>query len=71
MSAIKAAAAVIAIAVVCFLISRGNNYQVFIIVTVGLTATVGIGLNVLLGLNGQISSAMSPCMPSAPTRSAS
>src|SRR6185437_6320967 len=55
MSAIKAAAAVIAVAVVCFLISRGNNYQVFIIVTVGLTAIVGIGLNVLLGLNGQIS----------------
>ena len=39
----------------CFLISRGNNYQVFIIVTVGLTAIVGIGLNVLLGLSGQIS----------------
>jgi branched-chain amino acid transport system ATP-binding protein len=55
MSALKAAAAVIAIAFVCFLIARGNNYQVFIIVTVGLTAIVGIGLNVLLGLNGQIS----------------
>ena len=55
MSALKAAAAAIAIAAVCFLISRGNNYQVFIIVTVGLTAIVGIGLNVLLGLNGQIS----------------
>jgi branched-chain amino acid transport system ATP-binding protein len=55
MSALKAAAAAIAIAVVCYLISRGNNYQVFIIVTVGLTAIVGIGLNVLLGLNGQIS----------------
>jgi ABC-type branched-subunit amino acid transport system ATPase component/ABC-type branched-subunit amino acid transport system permease subunit len=55
MSALKAAAAVIAIAVVCFLIARGNNYQVFIIVTVGLTAIVGIGLNALLGLNGQIS----------------
>jgi ABC-type branched-subunit amino acid transport system ATPase component/ABC-type branched-subunit amino acid transport system permease subunit len=55
MSALKAAAAAIAIAVACFLISRGNNYQVFIIVTVGLTAIVGIGLNVLLGLNGQIS----------------
>jgi len=55
MSALKAAAAAIAIAVVCFLISRGNNYQVFIIVTVGLTAIVGVGLNVLLGLNGQIS----------------
>jgi len=55
MSALKAAAAAIAIAAACFLISRGNNYQVFIIVTVGLTAIVGIGLNVLLGLNGQIS----------------
>ena len=55
MSALKAATAAIAIAAVCFLISRGNNYQVFIIVTVGLTAIVGIGLNVLLGLNGQIS----------------
>ena len=55
MSALKAAAAAIAIAIACFLISRGNNYQVFIIVTVGLTAIVGIGLNVLLGLNGQIS----------------
>jgi ABC-type branched-subunit amino acid transport system ATPase component/ABC-type branched-subunit amino acid transport system permease subunit len=55
MSALKAAAAAIAIAAVCFLIWRGNNYQVFIIVTVGLTAIVGIGLNVLLGLSGQIS----------------
>jgi branched-chain amino acid transport system ATP-binding protein len=51
----RAAAAAIVIAVVCFLIVRGNNYQVFIIVIVGLTAIVGIGLNVLLGLNGQIS----------------
>jgi branched-chain amino acid transport system ATP-binding protein/branched-chain amino acid transport system permease protein len=55
MTALKAAAAAIAIAAVCFLILRGNNYQVFIIVTVGLTAIVGVGLNVLLGLNGQIS----------------
>ena len=36
-------------------IARGNSYQIFIIVTVGLTAIVGIGLNVLLGLSGQIS----------------
>jgi branched-chain amino acid transport system ATP-binding protein len=55
MSAPKAAAAAAALAVVSFLILRGNNYQVFIIVTVGLTAIVGVGLNVLLGLNGQIS----------------
>jgi ABC-type branched-subunit amino acid transport system ATPase component/ABC-type branched-subunit amino acid transport system permease subunit len=55
MSWTKAAAAAIAIAAVCFLIARGNTYQVFIIVTVGLIAIVGVGLNVLLGLNGQIS----------------
>jgi len=47
--------AAILIAIVCFLIARGNSYQTFVIVTVGLTAIVGIGLNVLLGLNGQIS----------------
>ena len=51
----SAAAAATAIATVCFLIVKGNGYQVFIMVTVGLTAIVGIGLNVLLGLNGQIS----------------
>ncbi len=51
----RAAAAAIVIAAVCFLIARGNSYQTFIIVLVGLTAIVGIGLNVLLGLNGQIS----------------
>jgi branched-chain amino acid transport system ATP-binding protein len=51
----RAAAAAIVIAAVCAVIVRGNNYQVFIIVTVGLTAIVGSGLNVLLGLNGQIS----------------
>jgi branched-chain amino acid transport system ATP-binding protein len=51
----QAALAAILIAAVCALILRGNNYQVFIIATVGLTAIVGIGLNVLLGLNGQIS----------------
>ena len=55
MSWAKATAAAIAIAAVCFLIARGNTYQVFIIVTVGVTAIVGTGLNVLLGLNGQIS----------------
>jgi branched-chain amino acid transport system ATP-binding protein len=51
----RAAAAAIVIAAVCFLIARGNSYQTFILVLVGLTAIVGIGLNVLLGLNGQIS----------------
>ena len=42
-----AAAAALVTAAVCFLIARGNSYQTFIIVTVGLTAIVGIGLNVL------------------------
>ena len=51
----KAAIAAIVIAIVCLLIARGNGYQVFIIVMVALTAIVGVGLNVLLGLNGQIS----------------
>ena len=55
MSVLKTAAAVIAIAAVCFLIARGNKNHVFVLVTVGLTAIACIGLNVLLGLNGQIS----------------
>jgi branched-chain amino acid transport system ATP-binding protein len=55
MSARAAVAAAIVIALVSFLIVRGNNYQTFMIATVGLTAIVGTGLNVLLGLNGQIS----------------
>jgi ABC-type branched-subunit amino acid transport system ATPase component/ABC-type branched-subunit amino acid transport system permease subunit len=55
MSTRGAVAAVVLIAVLCFIIARGNSYQTFVLVTVGLTAIVGIGLNVLLGLNGQIS----------------
>ena len=34
---------------------RADGYQLFVISLVGLTAIVGIGLNVLLGLTGQIS----------------
>jgi len=49
------ALAAILVAVACFLIARGDSYQTFVITTVGLTAIVGIGLNVLVGLNGQIS----------------
>ena len=37
---------------VCFV---GNSYQVFLVALVGLTTTVGVGLNVLFGLSGQIS----------------
>ncbi|HMK79218.1 MAG TPA: branched-chain amino acid ABC transporter ATP-binding protein/permease [Xanthobacteraceae bacterium] len=45
------AAIVIAIAV----IARADNYLLFVLSLVGLTAIVGVGLNVLLGLTGQIS----------------
>ena len=48
-------ASAIVVAAACFLIVRGNSYQNFIIVTVGLTAIAGVGLNVLVGLSGQIS----------------
>jgi branched-chain amino acid transport system ATP-binding protein len=51
-------AALVAVAVfagVCILILRGDGYQLYVIALVGLTAIVGIGLNVLLGLSGQIS----------------
>jgi branched-chain amino acid transport system ATP-binding protein len=51
----QAAAAALVVAAACALILRGNSYQVFVLATVGLTAIVGIGLNVLVGLNGQIS----------------
>ena len=47
--------AAIAIAAVCYLILIGDGYQLYIIALVGLTAIVGIGLNVLVGLTGQIS----------------
>jgi len=47
--------AVVTIAAVSFLIARGDGYQLYVIALVGLTAIVGIGLNVLIGLTGQIS----------------
>ena len=48
-------AAVLALAALGFAIAKADGYQIFIIALVGLTAIVGIGLNVLLGLTGQIS----------------
>ena len=48
-------AAVVALVVLAFAIARADGYQIFVIALVGLTAIVGIGLNVLLGLTGQIS----------------
>ena len=38
-----------------YLVVRADGYQLFVIALVGLTAIVGVGLNVLLGLTGQIS----------------
>src|SRR5262249_15618322 len=43
----------IALAVAACLL--GNGYQVFLIAIVCLTTIVGVGLNVLLGLTGQVS----------------
>jgi ABC-type branched-subunit amino acid transport system ATPase component/ABC-type branched-subunit amino acid transport system permease subunit len=48
-------AAVLALALLGVAIAKADGYQIFIIAMVGLTAIVGIGLNVLLGLTGQIS----------------
>src|ERR1700719_1548703 len=48
-----AAVLVVALAAAgCFL---GNGYQIYLIAMVCLTAIVGVGLNVLLGLTGQVS----------------
>ena len=43
------------IVAVVWLISRADGYELFVIALVGLTTIVGVGLNVLLGLSGQIS----------------
>jgi len=40
---------------VCMFILRANGYELYIIALVGLTTIVGVGLNVLLGMTGQIS----------------
>ena len=44
-----------AIALLVFVILNANGYELYVLSLVGLTAIVGIGLNVLLGLTGQIS----------------
>jgi branched-chain amino acid transport system ATP-binding protein len=49
---IGAAAGAVMVAVIGL---YGSNYQLFILATVALTAMVGIGLNILVGLTGQIS----------------
>jgi ABC-type branched-subunit amino acid transport system ATPase component/ABC-type branched-subunit amino acid transport system permease subunit len=47
--------AALAVVGVGLLIVRGDGYQCYVIAMVGLTAIVGVGLNILLGLSGQIS----------------
>jgi ABC-type branched-subunit amino acid transport system ATPase component/ABC-type branched-subunit amino acid transport system permease subunit len=47
--------AAVAIVAISILILMGNGYQLYIVALVGLTAIVGVGLNVLVGLTGQIS----------------
>jgi ABC-type branched-subunit amino acid transport system ATPase component/ABC-type branched-subunit amino acid transport system permease subunit len=47
--------AVAILALACGLALALNSYYVFVIATIALTAIVGIGLNVLLGLTGQVS----------------
>src|SRR5258705_1213572 len=55
MTARSIIAAALALALLGAAIAKADGYQIFIIAMVGLTAIVGIGLNVLLGLTGQIS----------------
>src|SRR5260221_10840923 len=40
---------------ICAFIIRANGYELYILALVGLTTIVGVGLNVLLGMTGQIS----------------
>jgi len=49
------ACALLALALACSLALNLNSYYVFVIASIALTAIVGIGLNVLLGLTGQVS----------------
>ena len=48
-------AGLLALAAGCALVLGLNGYYVFVAATIALTAIVGIGLNVLLGLTGQVS----------------
>ena len=55
MSSGRVLLAAAAVAVVAAFIWRADNYQLYVLALVGLTAIVCVGLNVLLGLSGQIS----------------
>jgi branched-chain amino acid transport system ATP-binding protein len=55
MSAARVLLAAPVLAALSAFIWGADNYQLYLLALVGLTAIVGIGLNVLLGLSGQIS----------------
>jgi ABC-type branched-subunit amino acid transport system ATPase component/ABC-type branched-subunit amino acid transport system permease subunit len=55
MSATRVLFAALVLVTLSAFIWRADNYQLYVLALVGLTATVGVGLNVLLGLSGQIS----------------
>ena len=55
MSPQRAGLAAVTLAAVAGIIWEANNYYLYVLALVGLTAIVGVGLNVLLGLSGQIS----------------
>jgi len=57
MMGMKRGGAVLAVVVIAAIvwIVTGDGYRLYVIAMVGLTAIVGIGLNVLIGLTGQIS----------------
>src|SRR5437588_3269573 len=49
------AAALLGLAAACALALTVNSYYVFVLTNIALIAIVGIGLNVLVGLTGQVS----------------
>jgi len=51
----KVAACIVVFLVAIAFTATANSYYVFIMATLALTAIVGVGLNVLLGLTGQVS----------------
>ena len=55
MKAVRRIGALVLAALVVAAIVSADGYEVYIISLVGLTAMVGVGLNILLGLTGQIS----------------
>jgi branched-chain amino acid transport system ATP-binding protein len=55
MSALKFGIGALLVSIAVGAIFFANGYQLYVLSLVGLTAVVGIGLNVLLGMSGQIS----------------